>query len=149
MATTKLEQLEPVELKLEVVVLGVSNVDRAKAFYVNLGWRLDADFSNGTDFRIIQVTPPRSPTAIISRSVGATRRVNPTVRLPRSKIPTPTAGCYRRSKRGAPAANGRRPERDGSTSQPSQSYFARRKSTTVTTRKRTPTITGGAGTRPT
>ena len=65
MATTKSEKLEPVDLKLEVVVLGVSDVDRAKAFYVNLGWRLDADFSNGTDFRIIQVTPPRSPTAII------------------------------------------------------------------------------------
>src|SRR5580692_8248979 len=65
MATTKSEKLEPVDLKLEVVVLGVSNVDRAKAFYVNLGWRLDADFSQGDDFRIIQVTPPRSPTAII------------------------------------------------------------------------------------
>jgi catechol 2,3-dioxygenase-like lactoylglutathione lyase family enzyme len=65
MATTKSEKLEPVDLKLEVVVLGVSDVDRAKAFYVNLGWRLDADFSNGTDFRIIQVTPPRSPAAII------------------------------------------------------------------------------------
>jgi len=65
MATTKNANVEPVDLKLEVVVLGASDVDRAKAFYVNLGWRLDADFANGTDFRIIQVTPPRSPTAII------------------------------------------------------------------------------------
>ena len=65
MATTKIARLEPVDLKLEVVVLGVSDVDRAKAYYVNLGWRLDADFSNGDDFRIIQVTPPRSPAAII------------------------------------------------------------------------------------
>jgi catechol 2,3-dioxygenase-like lactoylglutathione lyase family enzyme len=65
MATSKIEQLEPVELKLEVVLLGVSDVDRAKAFYTDLGWRLDADFSSGSDFRIIQVTPPRSPAAII------------------------------------------------------------------------------------
>jgi catechol 2,3-dioxygenase-like lactoylglutathione lyase family enzyme len=65
MATTKIAKLEPVDLKLEVVVVGVSDLDRAKAFYQNLGWRLDADFSNGTDFRIIQVTPPRSPAAII------------------------------------------------------------------------------------
>ena len=57
MATTKIAKLEPVDLKLEVVVLGVSDVDRAKAFYENLGWRLDADFSNGDDFRIMQVTP--------------------------------------------------------------------------------------------
>jgi catechol 2,3-dioxygenase-like lactoylglutathione lyase family enzyme len=65
MATTENAKLETVDLKLEVVVIGVSDVDRAKAFYVKLGWRLDADFSNGTDFRIIQVTPPRSPAAII------------------------------------------------------------------------------------
>ncbi len=65
MATDENAKLEPVDLKLEVVVIGVSDVDRAKAFYVKLGWRLDADFSNGTDFRIIQVTPPRSPAAII------------------------------------------------------------------------------------
>ena len=70
MATTKIAKLEPVDLKLEVVVLGVSDVDRAKAFYVNLGWRLDADFSNGTDFRIIQVTPPRSPAARPSDRAG-------------------------------------------------------------------------------
>jgi catechol 2,3-dioxygenase-like lactoylglutathione lyase family enzyme len=38
---------EPLDMKLEVVVLGVSDVDRAKAFYENLGWRLDADFARG------------------------------------------------------------------------------------------------------
>jgi catechol 2,3-dioxygenase-like lactoylglutathione lyase family enzyme len=49
MATTKIAKVEPVDMKLEVVVLGVSDVDRAKAFYENLGWRLDADFATGDD----------------------------------------------------------------------------------------------------
>src|SRR5262249_15427563 len=51
-------------LKLEVVLLGVSDVDRAKAFYQNLGWRLDADFANG-DFRVVQLTPQNSEASII------------------------------------------------------------------------------------
>ena len=53
------------DLKLEVIVLPVSDVDRAKAYYEKLGFRLDADFSTGPDFRVIQVTPPGSPTSII------------------------------------------------------------------------------------
>src|SRR5881392_488322 len=56
---------EPVDLKLEVVVLGVSDVDRAKAFYEKLGWRLDADFVKGDDFRVIQLTPHNSRCSII------------------------------------------------------------------------------------
>ena len=48
------------EMKLEVIVLPVSDVDRAKDFYVALGWRLDADFATGDDFRVIQLTPPGS-----------------------------------------------------------------------------------------
>ncbi len=51
------------DMKLEVVVLGVSDVDRAKAFYESLGWRLDADFTTG-DFRILQLTPHNSPASI-------------------------------------------------------------------------------------
>ena len=47
-----------VDMKLEVVVIPVSNVDRAKSFYSNLGWRLDADFAAGDDWRVIQFTPP-------------------------------------------------------------------------------------------
>jgi len=43
-------------MKLEVVLLGVSDVDRAKAFYANLGWRVDIDVAHG-DFRGVQVTP--------------------------------------------------------------------------------------------
>ena len=56
---------EPTDMKLEVVVIGVSDVDRAKAFYQNLGWRLDADFAKGDDFRVIQFTPHNSPASII------------------------------------------------------------------------------------
>jgi catechol 2,3-dioxygenase-like lactoylglutathione lyase family enzyme len=53
------------DLKLEVVVLPVSDVDRAKGFYEGLGWRLDADFATGPDFRVVQLTPPGSQASII------------------------------------------------------------------------------------
>ena len=49
-----------VDLKLEVVVIPVSDVDRAKEFYGNLGWRLDADFPFDNGFRVVQFTPPAS-----------------------------------------------------------------------------------------
>ncbi|HVX97115.1 MAG TPA: VOC family protein [Polyangia bacterium] len=52
------------DMKLEVVVLPVSDVDRAKRFYERLGWRLDADFARGPDFRVVQFTPPGSATSI-------------------------------------------------------------------------------------
>jgi catechol 2,3-dioxygenase-like lactoylglutathione lyase family enzyme len=54
-----------VDFKLEVVVLPVSDVDRAKQFYESLGWRLDADFPIREDFRVVQLTPPGSPASII------------------------------------------------------------------------------------
>ncbi|HEY2167593.1 MAG TPA: VOC family protein [Jatrophihabitantaceae bacterium] len=54
----------PVPLKFEAAVLPVSDVDRAKAFYVGLGWRLDADFPIDETFRIVQLTPPGSPASI-------------------------------------------------------------------------------------
>ena len=53
-----------VDLRLEAVVIPVSNVDRAKAFYGNLGWRLDADFPFDNGFRVVQFTPPGSPCSI-------------------------------------------------------------------------------------
>lgn len=53
------------DMRLEVVVLPVADVDRAKAFYEGLGWRLDADFATGEDFRVVQLTPPGSPGSII------------------------------------------------------------------------------------
>ena len=60
---TELEKV-PVDMKLEVVLLGVSDVDRAKAFYENLGWRLDIDIAAG-DFRGVQMTPHNSEASII------------------------------------------------------------------------------------
>jgi catechol 2,3-dioxygenase-like lactoylglutathione lyase family enzyme len=53
-----------VDLKLEVVVIPVSDVDRAKRFYEGLGWRLDADFAAGENWRVVQFTPPGSPCSI-------------------------------------------------------------------------------------
>ena len=53
-----------VDLKLEVVVIPVSDVDRAKRFYAGLGWRLDADFAAGDTWRVVQFTPPGSPCSI-------------------------------------------------------------------------------------
>jgi catechol 2,3-dioxygenase-like lactoylglutathione lyase family enzyme len=53
------------DMKLEVVVLPVADVDRAKRFYESLGWRLDADLATSEDFRVVQLTPPGSPTAVI------------------------------------------------------------------------------------
>jgi len=52
------------DLKLEVVVIPVSDVDRAKAFYTGLGWRLDADAADDHGFRIVQLTPPGSACSI-------------------------------------------------------------------------------------
>jgi catechol 2,3-dioxygenase-like lactoylglutathione lyase family enzyme len=53
-----------VDLKLEVVIIPVSDVDRAKRFYEGLGWRLDADFAVREDFRVVQMTPPGSPCSV-------------------------------------------------------------------------------------
>ncbi len=52
------------ELRLEVVVVPVSDVDRAKEFYEGLGWRLDADVAHGEGFRMVQFTPPGSGCSI-------------------------------------------------------------------------------------
>jgi catechol 2,3-dioxygenase-like lactoylglutathione lyase family enzyme len=54
-----------VDFKLEVVVISVSDADRAKEFYGRLGWRLDADLAAGDNFRVIQFTPPGSASSVI------------------------------------------------------------------------------------
>ena len=59
-----------VDLKLEVVAIPVSDVDRAKAFYEGLGWTLDADFMIGKDFRAVQLTPPGSASSIHLDTTG-------------------------------------------------------------------------------
>jgi catechol 2,3-dioxygenase-like lactoylglutathione lyase family enzyme len=54
-----------VDTKLEIVVIPVSDGDRAKQFYGKLGWRLDADYASGDDFRVMQFTPPGSGCSVI------------------------------------------------------------------------------------
>jgi catechol 2,3-dioxygenase-like lactoylglutathione lyase family enzyme len=56
--------VKDVDLKLEVVVIPVSDVDRSKAFYAGLGWRLDADCSFDNGVKVVQFTPPGSPASI-------------------------------------------------------------------------------------
>ncbi len=62
---TSVRSVTKIDMKFEIVVIPVSDVDRAKAFYARLGWRLDADFASGNDFRVIQFTPPGSGCSVI------------------------------------------------------------------------------------
>ncbi|HET9528555.1 MAG TPA: VOC family protein [Pyrinomonadaceae bacterium] len=64
MGNSNIAKAEPVDMKIEVVLFGVSDVDRAKAFYEKLGWRVDIDIAHG-DFRGVQVTPHNSDASII------------------------------------------------------------------------------------
>ena len=70
--TTKAPKAPTVDMKFEIAVIPISDVDRAKEFYANLGWRLDADFSGPDDYRVIQFTPPGSSASVIfGRNVTA------------------------------------------------------------------------------
>ena len=62
---TQIRSAEMVDTKLEVVIIPVSDVDRAKRFYGSLGWRLDGDFANDEGWRVVQLTPPGSPCSIL------------------------------------------------------------------------------------
>jgi catechol 2,3-dioxygenase-like lactoylglutathione lyase family enzyme len=74
-----------VDMRREVVVVPVADVDRAKVFYEALGWRLDADFAAGADFRVVQLTPPGSACSVIfgtgvtSAAPGSTQGLQLTV----------------------------------------------------------------------
>ena len=63
-STNETPQVGTCDMKLEVVTLPVSDVDRAKAFYQGLGWRLDTDIAVGDNFRVVQLTPPHSACSI-------------------------------------------------------------------------------------
>jgi catechol 2,3-dioxygenase-like lactoylglutathione lyase family enzyme len=63
-AATEVPDVGTIDMKLEVVTVPVSDVDRAKRFYESLGWRLDADFSAGEEVRGVQLTPPHSQCSI-------------------------------------------------------------------------------------
>ena len=89
-----------VDMKIEAVVIPVSDVDRAKKFYGNLGWRLDADFSFDNGFRVVQFTPGRralnsNPTERAVASAGSPPITPATAPSPRSATPTATAGRAR------------------------------------------------------
>jgi predicted enzyme related to lactoylglutathione lyase len=109
MAATKTS--EPLDMKLEVVVIGVSHIDVAKAFYEKLGWRLDADFTKSDDFRVIRFTPHNSECSIIfgkgvtSPKPGAvkslTLAVNDINAARRSGTSVSPRSCGRRHKRGS------------------------------------------------
>lgn len=61
---TKVSEPGTIDMKLEVVTLPVTDVDRAKRFYESIGWRLDADLVAGDDFHVVQMTPPHSQCSI-------------------------------------------------------------------------------------
>src|SRR4051794_34752323 len=63
-ASTEGPDVSTIDMKLEVVTLPVSDVDRAKSFYQRLGWRLDVDLAGGDSFRAVQMTPPHSQCSI-------------------------------------------------------------------------------------
>jgi catechol 2,3-dioxygenase-like lactoylglutathione lyase family enzyme len=63
-ASTERAEPSTVDMKLEVVTLPVSDVDRAKAFYQSIGWRFDIDLVVSDDFRVVQMTPPHSQCSI-------------------------------------------------------------------------------------
>ena len=112
-----------VDMKLEVVVIPVSDVDRAKRFYGGLGWRLDADFVTGDDFRVVQFTPPGSPcsihfgTGVTSAVPGSARNlylVVSDIEAARAELVdhgVDVSEVFHRAGPGKPPLSGRDPER--------------------------------------
>jgi catechol 2,3-dioxygenase-like lactoylglutathione lyase family enzyme len=122
-AAVETPRARALDMKLEVVVIPVSDVDHAKRFYRNLGWRLDADFVIGDEFRVVQFTPPGSPCSI-HFGTGVTSAVPGSVRnlyLVVSDIETAHAELvargvdvsevFHRAGPGKPRLSGRHPER--------------------------------------
>jgi predicted enzyme related to lactoylglutathione lyase len=88
------------DLKLEVVVIPVSDVDRAKAFYERLAWRLDADFAFDNGFRVVQFTPPGSPCSV-QFGVGMTQAAPGTAQNMYLVVGDIAAACADLAARGA------------------------------------------------
>src|SRR5262245_51052091 len=117
-----------VDMKLEVVVIPVSDVERAKRFYGGLGWRLDADFVVGDAFRVVQFTPPGSPcsvhfgTGITTATPGSASGaylVVSDIEAARAELVehgVDVSAIFHRAGPGKPAVPGRDPER--------RSYFS-------------------------
>ena len=119
---------QTIDMKLEVVVIPVSDVDRAKRFYGDLGWRLDADFVVGDKFRAVQFTPPGSPcsihfgTGVTSAAPGSARGlflVVSDIEAARAELVgrgVDVSEVFHRAGPGKPPISGRDPER--------RSYFS-------------------------
>jgi catechol 2,3-dioxygenase-like lactoylglutathione lyase family enzyme len=115
-------------MKLEVVVIPVSDVERAKRFYGGLGWRLDADFIIGDAFRVVQFTPPGSPcsihfgTGVTSAVSGSARNlylVVSDIEAARAELVdrgVDVSEVFHRAGPGKPPLSGRDPERRSYTS---------------------------------
>jgi len=110
------------DFKFEVAIIPVSDVERAKRFYAGLGWKLDADFSKGDTFRVVQFTPPGSP-ASIHFGTGLTSAVPGAAKLylvvsdivaARAELigrGVEVSEVIHRSAPGEPAQSGRHPQR--------------------------------------
>lgn len=113
----------PLDMKLEVVSIPVSDVERAKDFYIGLGWRLDADFTVGDTFRVVQVTPSGSPgsvhfgTSATSAEPGSAQGlflVVSDIEATRAELivrGVAVSNVFHRAGPGKPAINGRDPQR--------------------------------------
>jgi catechol 2,3-dioxygenase-like lactoylglutathione lyase family enzyme len=112
-----------VDMKLEAVVIPVADVDRAKRFYGDLGWRLDADFTVGDAFRVVQFTPPGSPcsihfgtgvTSAVPGSAQGLYLVVSDIEAARAELAgrrIDVSQVFHRAGPGQPALSGRDPER--------------------------------------
>jgi catechol 2,3-dioxygenase-like lactoylglutathione lyase family enzyme len=116
-------KLPTVDMKLEVIVIPVADVERAKRFYGGLGWRLDADFVVGDTFRVVQFTPPGSPCSIhfgiglTSATPGSATRtylVVSDIEAARAELVgrgVEVSDVFHRAGPGKPPVSGRDPER--------------------------------------
>lgn len=122
-AKSSTPRAQGIDLKLEVVVIPVADVDRAKSFYSGLGWRLDADFVRGDDFRGVQFTPPGSPcsihfgkgvTSAVPGSAPGLFLIVSDIEAARSELSArgvEVSEVFHRTAVGGPALSGRHPER--------------------------------------
>jgi catechol 2,3-dioxygenase-like lactoylglutathione lyase family enzyme len=115
--STEVPEVGTIDMKLEVVTLPVSDVDRAESFYQSLGWRLDADLIFGNDVRVVQLTPPRSECSVsfgkglttaepgsaerwelVVSDIGAAREISSAAASRSASCSTATAGSFCRAR---------------------------------------------------
>ena len=103
---TETPNVPPLDMKLEVVVIPVADVDRAKSFYAGLGWRLDADFAARDGWRVVQFTPPGSGCSVIfgqnvtAAAPGSAQGLY--LIVAESRPPAGSCGSRHRGRRGVP-----------------------------------------------